>query len=131
MSLLNLPIGELKRQLATGKDLATVMKFFFDSFVDHPGFLQAGHPVPASKQLQEIVGKFIDRVWPNQNVITEWLVIEVPLLGIVHGTVNMNGKPTTLLWAPDIAVGIIALPDIRTGNTMYGRITVTDPTKKQ
>ena len=131
MSLLNLPAGELKRQLATGKDLATVMQFFFDSFVDQPGFLEAGHPVPASSELQQLVGRFVAAMWPDQNVLTEWLVMEVPLLRLVHGTVKLNGSPATLVWASDISVGIIGLPNAKTGNTMYGRMTLTDPTKKQ
>ena len=131
MSLLNLPVSELKRQLATGKDLATVMKFFFDSFVDHPGFLEAGHPTTASSELQQVVGKFVSAMWPKQNIITEWQIIEVPLLRLIHGTVKMNGSPSTLVWAPDISVGIIGLPNTRTGTTMYGRMTLTDPTKKQ
>ena len=107
------------------------MRFFFDSFVDHPGFLEAGHPVPASNELQQVVGRFISAMWPKQNVVTEWLIIEVPLLRIIHGTVKMNGSPATLLWAPDISVGILGLPNARTGNTIYGRMTLTDPTKKQ
>lgn len=131
MPLLNLPINELKRQLATGKDLAAVMKFFFDSFVDQPGFLEAGHPVPASNELQMVVRKFVSAMWPKQNVATEWQIIEVPLLGIIHGTVMMKGSPGTLLWAPDISVGILGLPDTRTGTTMYSRMTLTNPTKAQ
>jgi len=127
----DLPANKLKRKLATGKDFAAVMRFFFDSFVDQPDFLNAGHPITVPSDLEEAIGKVVAHVWPKRNVITEWKIVEVPLLGIIHGTVMMNGKPSVLLWAPDIGMGIIALPDVLTGNTMYARITVSQPAKPQ
>jgi hypothetical protein len=94
MKLLDLPINELKRQLTTGKDLAGVMKFFFDRFVDEPAFLETSHPIAVPNDLAQGVSRVVSTIWPQADVLTEWQLGEVPLLGIVHGAVTMGKRGT-------------------------------------
>jgi hypothetical protein len=131
MSLLDLPANELKRQITTAKELAAVMKFFFDEFVDAPGFMESSRPIEVPPALAQCVGRVAASLWPNENIAAEWQVGEVPMLRIVHGTALLKGTPAVVLWASDISAGILSLPDIATGKTIYARISMFEPHKRR
>ena len=129
MELLDLPIVELKRQLATGKNFALIMKFFFDHFVDEPNFTAASSPTDVPQSLAEAVGQIFASIGPASVIVSSWRLNEVPLLNLIHGTVTTTQSSAVILWATDIAVGLLGIPDLKTGNTMYGRITITKPAR--
>lgn len=123
---LDLPILKLKRKLAGEKNIDAVVKFFFDNFVDAPGFLDAGHATKAPKHLEECIGQLAMAVWKGAPVLVEYRLIEIPLLQLVHGAVTLNGKPATVIWLTDMTAGVISLTqNILTGETLYARLTVT------
>ena len=124
MNLLDLPTSELKRRLTTGKDLASVMKFFFDRFVDEPVFLKASHPVAVPNDLAQGVSGVVSTIWPSTAVLTEWQLGEVSLLGINHGAVTIGKRQGIVFWASDLAVGILSIPNLLTGETIHARISI-------
>jgi hypothetical protein len=131
MEILDLPANELKRQITTGKELALVMKFFFDRFVDEPGFMESSRPIEVPTALAQCVARVAATLWPDQKISSEWQVGEVALLGIVHGTAVLKGTPAVVLWASDLSAGILSLPNVATGQTIYARISISEPHKRR
>jgi hypothetical protein len=124
VKLLDLPINELKRQLATSNDLGEVMRFFFDHFAENQGFIEASHRIQVPEALREGIRPLIAKYWPNQTIAGEWAVAEVTLLGLVHGTVRLDSDTAVVLWAPSLSVGVIALPNLKAGEIVYARISI-------
>ena len=123
---LDLPIDRLKRKLASEKNIDAVMKFFYDNFVDAPGFLDAGHAAKVPKHLEECIGQLAMAVWKGAPVLVEYRLIEIPLLQLVHGAVTLNGKPATVIWLTDMTAGVISITqNAFTGEMLYARLTVT------
>ncbi len=123
---LDLPIDRLKRKLASEKKIDAVMKFFYDNFVDAPGFLDAGHAVKAPKYLEECIGHVAMAIWKGAPVMVEYRLIEIPLLQLVHGAVTLNGKQATVVWLTDMTAGVISIAqNTFTGEMLYARLTVT------
>ena len=124
---LDLPINRLKRKLAAEKNIDAVVKFFFDNFVDAPGFLDAGHAIATAPiHLEECIRQVARVVWKGAPVLVECRLFEIPLLQLIHGAVTLNGKPATVIWLTDMTAGVISLTqNILTGETLYARLTVT------
>ena len=123
---LDLPIDRLKHKLAAEKNIDAVVKFFFDNFVDAPGFLDAGHAIVAPKQLEACIYQLASMVWKGAPVVVECRLFEVPLLQLIHGAVTMNGKPATVIWLTDMTAGVISITQNNlTGETLFARLTVT------
>ena len=123
---LDLPIDRLKRKLASEKNIDAVVKFFFDNFVDAPGFLDAGHPIEAPRHLEACIRQLASVVWKGAPVLAEYRLIEVPLLQLIHGAVTLNGKPATVIWLTDMTAGVISITqNVRTGEMLFARLTVT------
>ena len=124
---LDLPIYRLKRKLAGEKNIDAVVKFFFDNFVDAPGFLDAGHAIATAPiHLEECISHVARVVWKGAPVAAEFRLFEIPLLQLVHGAVTLNGKPATVIWLTDMTAGVMSLTrNILTGETLYARLTVT------
>ena len=47
------------------------------------------------------------------------------LLSIVHGAVTMGKSQGIVFWASDLAVGILSIPNLLTGEIVYARISIT------
>jgi len=123
---LDLPIYRLKRKLATEKNIDAVVKFFYDNFVDAPGFLDAGHAIKAPKHLEACVHQLAMAVWKGAPVLVEYRLIEVPLLQLIHGAVTLNGKQATVIWLTDMTAGVISIAqNSLTGEMLFARLTVT------
>ena len=125
MELLDLPTNELKSRLVNEKDFAQIMKFFFDRFVDQRSFMSASRPVRAPQTLIEAVGKVFATVAPKKVIASSWQLCEVGLLNLIHGSVTTKDGLAIVLWATDIKVGLVGMPDMKTGNVLYSRLTVT------
>lgn len=124
--ILGLPIYRLKRKLAAEKNIVTVVKFFYDNFVDAPGFLDAGTAIKAPRQLEECIRQLAMVVWKGAPVLVEYRLIEVPLLQLIHGAVTLNGKPATVIWLTDMTAGVISITQNSvTGEMLFARLTVT------
>jgi hypothetical protein len=127
--LLDLPANELKRLLATSTNLGEVVHFFFDHFAENRGFLEASHPVEVPPALKDGLGPLVAKLWPKQNILTEWAVGEVALLGIVHGSVFLGSTSAIVLWVPGLQLGIIAIPNGKRGDILYARISILPNSK--
>ncbi len=125
INLLALPVGELKRLLVTSKHFEEVMTFFFDHFAELPGFLEASHPITVPDDLREGLGPLMSKLYPKKNVATKWLIQEVDLLGIIHGTVTFADKMAVVVWARELSMGIVAMPGKSLAEVLYARISVT------
>lgn len=119
--------AELKRRLAAGKKLHEVVTYFFDNFADNPEFQKAGHAreeIP--RELQEAAARVIGAIWSKSLFVLQWILVEVPSMNFMHGTLTVDGKQGMVLWAPDIMVGLIAITvDPATSKTTYARISLT------
>lgn len=123
---LNLPINELKRELAAGKDLSAVMKYFFDQFVDKPGFMEGGHPAQVPKDLERCIFSAVALMRGKTKLRVEWRLFEVPLLQLIHGMATINGEFGMIVWAPDITTGILCLSsNPMSAKKEYARLSVT------
>jgi hypothetical protein len=124
VKLLDLPINELKRQLATSNDLGEVMRFFFNHFAENRSFIEASHRIQVPEALREGIRPLIAKYWPKQTFVGEWAVAEVTLLGLVHGTILLDSNTAVVLWAPSLSLGVVALPNIEAGEIVYARISI-------
>ncbi|MFN7923354.1 MAG: hypothetical protein U0Q16_24850 [Bryobacteraceae bacterium] len=126
-------VAELKRQLAGAKKLDEVVTYFFDNFADNPDFHQVGYPreeIP--RQLQDAVIHVVDALWEGKPVAMRWMIIDIPTMGFMHGTIIMNGKLATVIWAPDILVGLLAITlDPASSRTTFARISITPASQRK
>lgn len=118
-------VSELKRRLATAKEIASVMEFFFDEFTSRPEFLAAGIPRPVPEVVAETVDFAVTHALKQSNSVLAFSTVELPEFQLLHGTVVVNGKLGVLLWASDIQTGILSLPaEIDSPETCYMRLSV-------
>lgn len=126
VELLQLPAADLKRKLANGKDFSLIMKFFFDRFVDEPKFMIASHPIEVPKDLADAVGQVFASIHRSAVPASSWRIGQVSLLNLIHGTITTDDGPAVIVWATDIAVGLLGMPNLKTRNTMFARISVSN-----
>jgi hypothetical protein len=98
----------LKRHLATAKDFSGVMDSFF-SWVEQDAALRR-HCAPSSDTtLLELLGSLGVQILGPPIVLREPMLTEIFDLGLVHGTVVLNGNLTSVFYFRDIDLGMASI----------------------
>jgi hypothetical protein len=103
-------VNELKRMIATNKDIGEVVTFFFDYFAESPGFVDLGYSKDLPDNVKAGVTQGITQGMGRGAKSIEWVTIEIPELRIVHGTIIVDGRVGAVVWAPDIQIAIASIP---------------------
>jgi hypothetical protein len=125
-------LNELKRKMATDKEIAHAMEFFFDHFVDSPGFMSLGYAKELPEEVKQGVYQALGTAFGKARFLIEWLTGEIPEMQIIHGTVSIDGKPGVILWASDIKTGILSIPkEVGSAELLYIRLSLTPQRDKR
>ena len=126
-----LPVDELKRKIATEPDLSVVMNFFYDNFGDSDQFLSSSVPVEPSPELQYGFGAVISKLRNGPWTATSWRIMSIPLIGLVHGMVYLDGdQKASVVWAPELSAGIVSIAGRGIQGVTIARIAVTKETSR-
>src|SRR5258708_28814410 len=119
--------------MAGDKDIAGVVTFFFDHFVDAPGFMSLGYAKNVPDNVQQAVAQALGAYFRKSVLAIELTTAEVPEMQLMHGSVEVNGRAGSLIWAPDIQTGIISIPgkNIKSGEMLHFRFSLTPPGDKR
>lgn len=102
----------LRGRISTDEDLSDFMNFFFANFFDDPSFMGMGRTYAASRlrATLELIGQ---QFFAKPDVsVTRISLFEVPELGFIHGTCQMEGGLAMVVYVPEVETGVCA---IRTG----------------
>ncbi len=131
-------LDELKRLLATSKQLSVIVEYFFDHFAEDAEFVGAGvRLLPGDETLQMIetvVGQAAGILLKKPGITpTRTMLIEATGLGFFHGTCVVANRMISILYFDDIKTGALAfafMPGVPgDGIVHYSRFTTTPLTK--
>ena len=125
-------VNELKRDLATARQLDGVMNFFFSEFVTSHWFMSRGRPKSVPPELEDAVREAVAVAFGRSDCSFKWFAVQVLEYHILHGPVFIDGKQCLFLWASDIMTGILSVPDKPGSNEIhYLRLSITPaPTRE-
>jgi len=121
-------VNQLKRKMAMDKDISGVMKFFFDEFVDSPGFMSLGYEKELPDEVKTAVTQALAAGLGKSSFTLTIITTEIPEMTMIHGTVVVNGIHGAMVWATDLQTGIVGVPKKPGGPEMlYVRLSLTPP----
>lgn len=117
-------LTELKTQMKTAESLSTVYHYFLDHFGENPVFMKQGEPYQ-SDFLMKIIAMIGGQLFHTEEiVINDFRLIHLPGQSFIHGGGFINGNLANVLYAEDLDVGVLAVPDPKnTVNINYVRFS--------
>ncbi len=117
----------LRSRISTDEDLSDFMNFFFANFFDDPAFMGMGRKYTASRlrDTLELIGQ---QFFATPEIsVTRISLFEVPELGFIHGTCQMEGALAMVVYVPEAETGVCAVRTRVSHESLFARFKPVNP----
>lgn len=114
-------IRTLRDMVQTATDLSEPWNYFFDHLVDDPGFMALGKRVGKAPMLKATLESVGEEVFGGEAQLRRLELQSLRKHDLVHGACFINGCHSTVLFLPDVKMGLLAVS--KPGNTQLVRFT--------
>jgi hypothetical protein len=125
----------LKQKMHEAKAFSEVWDYFLTNFGEKPEFIALGQRA-TDPFLERVLSTVGEQLFQKPVAVTDMLLTRIPEHGFIHGTVRLEGKPTSAIYFEGLHKGLLAVlwslspPETKfvrfTGRALYDKLERSD-----